>query len=94
MPTDVRLAQLTRILGIANESDEAAVQAAASASPDKVAEALFREAADSDDVIDLESAVAYMEARMEYLGELLPEASKTAVRSEFHERLKAWEAEP
>jgi hypothetical protein len=94
MAGDVRLTQLARILGIPNESDEAAVQAAASASPELLAGALFREAADSDDVIDLESAVAYMEARMEYLHPLVPEPAKSAVRREFHQRLKAWERAP
>jgi hypothetical protein len=91
MAGDVRLTQLARILGIPKDSDEAAVKAAASASPGRLADALFREAADSDDVIDLESAVAYMEARLEYLSPLVPDDAKPAVRTDFHERVKAWE---
>jgi hypothetical protein len=90
----VWLTQLARILGIPSDSDEAAVQAAASASPDRLADALFREAADSDDVIDLESAVAYMEARLEYLSPLVPDVAKSNIRSDFHQRVKAWEMAP
>ncbi|MEX0781355.1 MAG: hypothetical protein WD557_01810 [Dehalococcoidia bacterium] len=91
MAGDVRLTQLARILGIPSDSDEAAVKAAASASPERLAEALFHEAADSDDVIDVESAVAYLGARMEYLAAFLANDAKSAVRTEFNERLKAWE---
>lgn len=94
MAGDVRLTQLARILGIPSDSDEAAVKAAASASPGRLAEALFQEAADSDDVIDTESAVAYMEARLEYLSPLLPDDAKGGIRAGFHERIKAWEVAP
>ena len=92
MAGDVRLIQLARILGIPSDSDEAAVQAAASASPDRLAEALFQEAADSDDVIDSESAVAYMEARLEYLADFIPATARQPIRERFAGRLTAWES--
>jgi hypothetical protein len=94
MAGDVRLTQFARILGSPSDSDEAAVKAAASASPDRLADALFQEAADSDDVIDTESAVAYMEARLEYLSPLLPDEARDVIRSSFHQRVKAWETAP
>ena len=44
MPTDVRLTQLARILGLSLDgNDEAAVRAAASARPEVLAEAFFRD---------------------------------------------------
>jgi hypothetical protein len=91
MAGDVRLTQLARILGLPPDSEEAAVRSAASASPDALAQALFQEAADSDDVFDAESGEAYFDARLSYLGDLIPDRTTDAVRESFREKLKAWE---
>ncbi|MGH2610354.1 MAG: hypothetical protein ACRDHF_14835 [Tepidiformaceae bacterium] len=90
-PGDVRLTQLARIFGIPGDSEEAAVRAAASASPERLAQALFQEAADSDDVFDAESGRAYFEARLEYLADFLPEGARPVVREAFEQKLTAWE---
>jgi hypothetical protein len=91
MAGDVRLTQLARILGIPSDSDEAAVRTAASQSPERLAEALFQEAADSDAVFDAESGRAYFEARLEYLTEFVPADARATARAAFEQQLKAWE---
>lgn len=92
MPGDVRLIQLARILELpADGTDEAAVRAAASARPEDLAEALFYEAASSDDVIDTPSARAYLDARLDFLGDLIPPEAVPVIRARFEERLRAWD---
>lgn len=92
MPGDVRLTQLARILDLSSDgTDEAAVRAAVSTRPEDVAEGLFQEAAASDDVIDTESAREYLEARLAFLGDLIPADAAEAARERFGERTRAWE---
>jgi hypothetical protein len=90
MPGDVRLTQLARMLGLPHASDEAAIRAAAAANLARLVDALIEEAAASDDVTDPASARAYLEARLAFLGDLIPGPVAGGVREGFEDRLQAW----
>lgn len=89
---DLRLVQLARLLGHAGEtlSAEAARRQASERSA-WVAASLLGEAADSDDVTSAAGAREYLEDRLAYLGDLLDEPARDAVRAEFNRQLRAWE---
>ena len=57
---------------------------------DTIAAALVGEAAASDDVIDTESGQAYLEDRLQTLGDLLTKEQVERVRQVFRERTAAW----
>jgi hypothetical protein len=88
-PSDVRYLQLARILGLPRDTPEGAIKAAAGAAPERLAGALFAEAAASDDVIDAATALQYLDDRLAFFGDIL--AGAGAVRDAFAERLQAWE---
>ncbi len=88
--SDIRLVQLRRILSQDLPSDTAARAAVSQAAP-LLADALFAEAADSDDVTGSESALAYLEERLTFFAGLVTEAAAAAIRARFHECLRAWE---
>jgi hypothetical protein len=54
------------------------------------ANALFAEAADSDDVTGPQAALDYLEGRLLEFGDLLEPATAEVVRTVFRERLVAW----
>jgi hypothetical protein len=82
--------QLTRIFGREIASPDAA-RAAITSSPAVLADALFAEAADSDDVTGIESALDYLEGRLAFLGNLVEPAAASEIRDAFRKRLRAWE---
>jgi len=84
------LIQLSRIYGRDIVSGEDA-RSAISASPAVLADALFAEAADSDDVTSLASALDYLEARLAFLGPLVEPPAASEIRDAFRMRLRAWE---
>jgi hypothetical protein len=84
------LTQLTRIFGREIASPEAA-RTAISASPAVLADALFAEAADSDDVTSIPSALDYLEGRLAFLGNLIEPAAASEIRDAVRTRLRAWE---
>lgn len=86
--SDSRHRQLSRIYGRPIESD-ADARAAVLADPGVLASALFMEAVESDDVTSIESARAYLRDRLDFLAELVAEASP-AIRAGFEERVHAW----
>lgn len=83
------LTQLSRIYGqpLTSAGDARATVAAA---PATLADALFAEAADSDDVTSVESALEYLDARLVFLASLVDNESMGAVREAFRQRLRAW----
>ncbi len=91
MPADLRLTQLTRILGLdpAGVSLDSAPQVVESRARE-LAAAFFAEAAANDDVTDADSARSYLELRLSAFGELVPEAAAAAIRAAFEARLAAW----
>ena len=90
MPSDeIRLTQLRRML--AEPFDGLAEASAAIASdPSRLARALVAEAAASDDVSSVESARAYVEARLADLGEAVPPAVAAPVRAAAEASLAQW----
>jgi len=84
------LTQLSRIYGQTLASDEEA-RAAIAGDPATLANALFAEAADSDDVTSIESARDYLEGRIAFLAGSLPGDAVAPLRAAFEERLRAWE---
>ncbi|MEP6870764.1 MAG: hypothetical protein ABI939_02830 [Anaerolineaceae bacterium] len=86
---DPRLVQLSRILKIALET-EAAARSAVSARPGQLADQLFLEAAASDDVTSADGALAYLQLRLTYFGELVSVAAASTIRARFAERVAAW----
>ena len=90
MPADeIRLTQLRRMLaepfaGLAEAS------AAIARDPDRLAHALIAEAAASDDVSSVESARAYVEARLAALGDAVPPEAADAVRAAVEAALARW----
>jgi hypothetical protein len=87
--SDSRHRQLSRIYKRTIEDDDGA-RAAISAEPGTLANALFLEAAESDDVTSVESGRSYLEDRLAFLGNLVA-GHEAAIRSEFETRLRAWE---
>lgn len=57
---------------------------------DAVARRLLDEAVASDDVIDRESADAYLEDRLATFGDLLSDAQAERLRAAFREGTKSW----
>lgn len=90
-PVDIRLLQLRRMLGTHTITDRRSAANAVAASPGAFVVAVFHEAADSDDVTSPATARDYLEGRLEYFGEIIPEATANVIRAEFTERLRAWE---
>ncbi len=90
MPSDeIRLTQLRRMLA-EPFADLRAASAAIAADPWGLAQALVAEAAASDDVSSMESARAYIEARLEALGEAVPREAAEAVNGAVEEALAGW----
>lgn len=84
------LVQLSRIYGLElSNSDKA--RAAIAGAPAVLAAALFHEAADSDDVAGVASAMDYLDLRLAFLGELVPPDADHEVRSAFRDHVRAWE---
>lgn len=86
--SDTRHRQLSRIYGSRIESDDDA-RAAIGRDPGILASALFEECAQSDDVTSIETARAYLEDRLQFLGDLLGEEADP-VRRRFEARVAAW----
>lgn len=88
MPADPLLRQLSRIYQRPLETVEDG-RAAVAADPAVLVSALFIEAAESDDVTSIESALAYCDARLAelapFVGDLAP-----AIRERFARKVEAW----
>ncbi len=93
MTADMRLVQLARMLAVPlADLTPGSARALIAARPADMADALFREAADSDDVTDTSTALDYLEGRLSFFGELLSPVAAEAVRAAFRERVRAWES--
>ena len=90
MPADeIRLTQLRRMLAEAF-ADLGEASAAIARDPSRLAQALVAEAAASDDVSSVESARAYIEARLADLGETVPAEAADRVRAAVEAALAGW----
>ena len=90
MPTaEIRLTQLRRMLA-EPFADLGEASAAITRDPSRLAQALVAEAAASDDVSSVESARAYIEARLADLGDTVPVAAAEGVRAATEVALAEW----
>lgn len=87
--SDMRFVQFGRIFG-AEPSTETEARALVSGDAMRLADALFAEAADSDDVTGAASARAYLEGRLGYFSALVDAAAAERIRVRFEERLASW----
>jgi hypothetical protein len=87
--SDMRFVQFGRIYGV-EPSNEFEARALVSGDAVRLADALFAEAADSDDVTGAASARAYLDERLRYLGGLVDRAAVDMVRARFEQRLQSW----
>lgn len=90
---DIRLIQLARMLGLDPGAalDDASAASLVRERATALADAIFHEAADSDDVVSAETALDYLEGRLIFFGDLVPAETAAAIRRAFRERLRAWE---
>ncbi len=90
MPTDeIRLTQLRRMLA-EPFADLGEAAAAITHNPSRLAQALVAEAAASDDVSSVESARAYIEARLADLAEAVLAEAAEGVRAATEAALAGW----
>ena len=89
MSDEIRLTQLRRMLATPF-ADLGEASAAIAGDPSRLAQALVAEAAASDDVSSVESARAYIEARLTDLGEAVPAGAGHAVRGAVEAALAGW----
>ena len=85
----IRLTQIRRMLS-EPFADLAEAQDTIRREPQRLAAALVAEAAASDDVASLESAQAYIAARIIELGDLLPPTANASLAAAVSERLQTW----
>jgi hypothetical protein len=92
MADTVALVQVARIYGLDRHqvTDDLARRTIA-ADPTRLAGAFFEEAAASDDVISIESALDYLDGRLDFFDGLLGDEGRAAITSAFRDRLHAWE---
>lgn len=86
------LAQLARLLGdesLRTAAPEAARSAAARAVP-RLADGLTAEAAASDDVSDQESALSYIDQRLQALSVVIDASTRAQVRDAAREHIEKW----
>ena len=86
---DPRLVQLGRILNLSLDSASAA-RVAVAARPEELADALVLEATASDDVISEDSALEYLESRLDYLADAVPDEAAARIRERFRDRVRSW----
>ena len=68
----------------------AEIQSGVESGIDRLAEGIVAEAAASDDVSDRQSAVAFIDARLEFLGSLMTDTQKQRIREAVEEKVKSW----
>ena len=101
IPHRERLLQLARLIGIdafverfglpqAAEPEPPALQKLVEERLEDITDALVEEAAASDDVLDPESALSYLEDRLRTLAELLAPEQAERIRGAFRERTADW----
>ncbi len=91
MVAEEQLRQLARLLRLREPPASAAeARALAREQSEALADALFDEAAASDDVVGRDSARSYLELRLAHLSGLLDEETRQRVRERFERRLSNW----
>jgi hypothetical protein len=88
-PADIRLRQLSRMLG--EPLDASSVPERLEQDPIPFADAVFEEAASSDDVTGAAEAMAYLDNRLDFFSDYLSPALRSIIRSHFVARWNTWE---
>jgi hypothetical protein len=85
-------AQLARLLHDESLRDALpdAIRSTVDAGFDQLITGILAEATSSDDVIDADSARAFLEARVDFLGALLNDEQRSRLLQALHERIDAW----
>jgi hypothetical protein len=86
------LAQISRLLGDSSlrAADAEEVRRAVEGGMQRLVEGLYAEAAASDDVIDRESALAFLDDRLRFLGPLLSEDQRTRAWDALLAMIETW----
>ena len=86
------LAQIARLLGDERLRTASAedVRASVDARLEQLADGLLAEATASDDVIDRESALDFVNDRLRFFGTLLSDGQRTRLLEALRERIEAW----
>ena len=103
-PSPIQLTQLARLLGAeelhsaldrqGEGIDVGRLQALLGERLERLARGLLEEAVASDDVVDAASAETYLEDRLTFFGELLPEGQRRRVRELYLEAVRPWGRAP
>lgn len=88
---DEATVQLARLLGLPRTTPPEELRERAARDPVLLAEALVAEAAESDDVLGVADALAYLELRLRFFGDLVPETARDVLRNAFADRVATWE---
>jgi hypothetical protein len=86
------LAQVARMLGddrLRSATDDA-VRAATEAGFERLAQSLLEEIAASDDVVDRDSALSYLDSRLQFLREALAPDLSERLREAVRRQVEAW----
>jgi hypothetical protein len=103
-PSPIQLAQLARLVGAeeldsalggrgeadAKGVDSAGLRAFLEERLERLARGLLEEAIASDDVVDAASGETYLEDRLAFFGDLLPEEQRQRLRELFMEAARRW----
>ncbi len=86
------LTQLSRLLSDPGlrQTDTASVRRKIAASLPALADGLVAEAAASDDVLDHDSALAYLDRRIAFFGDLIGVAERATLWAELIRRIEEW----
>jgi hypothetical protein len=86
------LTQLSRLLAdpALRQADAASLRRHIHASLPLLADGLVAEAAASDDVMDHDSALAYLDRRLAFFGGLIDAVDQASLRAELVRRIESW----
>ena len=86
------LAQIARLLGDdrLRQASREEVRASMASRFGRLVEGLIDEAMASDDVIDRESALAFLDDRLSFLGSLLSDDERSRLREALQEKIESW----
>ena len=84
--------QLARLIGLEprRPATPATLETALDARFDQLVEGLIGELMASDDVIDRDSALSYLESRLAFFDDLISEALRARLRAAVAPRIEAW----
>lgn len=88
---DEAAVQLARLLGLPRTAPPETLRERVARDPVLLAEALVAEAAENDDVLSAADALGYLELRLRFFDDLVPETARATLRDAFAARVAAWD---